>query len=100
MIKKIILYLNTIHHIKLSQLYFRLKRKLKLKCKLTNKIKLHKYNNINAVPSIYMLDFDYLFLKKFNVKDLLNDKITLLNESEKLNFNSVWNFSIWLFINF
>lgn len=92
MVNKISLYYNTIKYMKISQIYYRVKKILGLSCSLSYKPKLfHGYTN--SVANIRELDFDGVFLNRFNVNDLMQDNVAFLYSSEKFTWNKKWYFN-------
>lgn len=87
---KLSVYWNTVKHLKPEQIVCRITRKLKLNCSLGITA------NTEAVCTSFVLlpwlDFDSCFLNRFPVEELLQDRITLLHETEEFSWDSVWHF--------
>lgn len=90
---KISLYLDTVRYLKPSQIYYRIKKMLKMGCSLGA---YPKSIGLDFVPSTFdtveELDFDPVFLARFPVEKIMEDKVTLLHESEDFHWNEPWNF--------
>lgn len=91
MFKKLSLYLNSIRYLKKSQIYYTIRKRLGLKCKLGGKRKDYD-KNISVIKSIEYLDFDSTFLDRFDAGKIMNDVVTFLHESENFAWNKKWNF--------
>lgn len=92
MFHKLTLYTNTIKYMKPSQIYYRVKKMLGLKCTI-GCFPSERYKCITKVNVPKELDFDATFLNRFNVDELLDDKVTFLHSSQKFNWNSKWELS-------
>ena len=88
---KLTLYWNTVRYLKPSQVYYRLRKMLRMSCSLgllpqeTNK-------SISTIRTVPELDFDPVFLARFSVEDLIAGRVTLLHESEVFQWDSSWDF--------
>lgn len=97
---KVALYWNTIKYMKPSQVYYRIIKKLGLKCTIgctpnTN------YKDVISIKIPFEFDNDPVFLERFNADEFLNDKVTFLHSSKKFFWNEKWEFedqsALWNF---
>ena len=88
MLHKILLYWNTVRYMKPSQIYHRLRKMLHLTCTLgAVPEKRDECGIVHPIRAIPELDFDRDFLARFPADELMNDKITLLHETETFHWN-------------
>ncbi len=93
MFKQLFLYFNTIKYLKPSQIYYRIKKILKMNCSLgVYPQKLTEDLVPKPVETIEELDFDKVFLSRFPVDEIMSDNVTLLHETEIFHWNETWNF--------
>ena len=89
MLKKLLLYKNTVQKMKLSQINARVRKALGLK------------NTLGVMPErwngqLYLfcpaeeLDFDPVFLSRFDVNEFEKGNVTFLHESEAMDWNGEW----------
>lgn len=97
MIRKILLYANTIKYLKISQLCNRMFHRF-----LTVKREV-RCETVKASVSVFIpeLDLDEVYLGRFDCEALLKDELLLLNERHKVDFTN-WSVSgktthLWLF---
>ena len=94
---KIGLYVNTVKHLKPSQVFYRIWRKAGrntcLKPFYTSKPDVAKAN-IAAIPVLPELDFDPAFISRFDVDVILQDRIELLHHEEKVDWKESWHDSL------
>lgn len=90
MLNKLSLYYHTIKYLKLSQIYYRLKKKAGLYCTL-GYVPSGLSNDYLAINAPKELDFDTIFLKRFDADEFLNDRITFLNSTATFNWNGMWH---------
>ncbi len=88
-VKKISAYWHALRNMKSSQVYYRLRRMLKLRVSLGIQLAPVPVQ-MNAVLSVKELDFDPVFLSRFSVEELLTGKVTFLYEQEKFCWNGTW----------
>lgn len=99
------LYFRTLRYMKLSQVYYRIRKKLGFDCRINAVIKAEtgKIHSIKPVPE---LDFDPVFLSRFIVSDLMSDKISFLHSEAKINWKDgyeikdqslLWNYNLHYF---
>lgn len=86
---RLTLYINTIRYMKSSQIYYRIKKLIGLKCTI-GQVPCEKYNNIENIATPIELDFDAIFLHRFDVNEFLEDKVTFLHSSRKFDWNGEW----------
>lgn len=93
-ISKIHLYVNTLKHLKPSQVFYRVWRKVGGKtplkvCYIPNPDVTRA--DIGRVPTLRELDFDPVFLARFDADALLNDRIELLHHEEHIDWDTDWH---------
>ena len=97
---KFMLYLYTIKSMKLSQVYYRLRKIMKMNCTIGSSAIL-QYQTVNRIVTISELDFDPVFLARFNVEEIMGNKVTFLHSSRNFSWNEDWNFkdksALWNF---
>lgn len=88
------LYLSTIRHLKISQVKYRVLRRFGFPTPL----RLGYYakvdvadGDISRIPVLRGLDFDPVFLARFDSDALLRDEVELLRHMEKVDWSSSWN---------
>ena len=92
-LRKINLYLNTVKYLKPSQIYYRIRKTIKMNCSLGAYPKSIDWDCKTApLDTIAELDFDPVFLARFHVEETMAGKVTLLHESETFHWNEQWNF--------
>lgn len=97
---KISLYYHTVKNMKTSQVMNRLRIKMGKGCSL-GICPSDNYTNIQKVESPVRLDFDPVFLARFPVEDLMEDRISILHSGKDMNWKVSWNFedksALWNF---
>lgn len=105
MLKKLFLYGNTIIKMKPSQIYARIRKTLGMK----NTLGVHSaewHGQISFFQPAEELDFDPVFLSRFDAEEFRKGKVTFLHESEKVDWDgdwkvsgraSLWNFNLHYF---
>ena len=97
---RVSLYYHTVKNMKPSQVINRLRIKLGKGCPLGVAVSDNK-TNIQKVESSESLDFDPVFLERFPVVELMEDTITILHSSKKMDWRRTWNFedrsALWNF---
>ena len=92
MIDKLFLYGNTIRNMKPSQIVARMKKKLGLCCTLgVRSAPMPK--QIAAFQTVRELDFDPVFLGRFDADEILSGKVTFLHRSECIDWQGKWHFA-------
>lgn len=92
---KIKLYINTIKHLKPSQVYYRLSNRMKRK--LYNRklltFRIHKDIKVqhNTDYLLRELDFNREYLDGFDTADILTDRFTFINISNQVDLSNAWN---------
>lgn len=89
MLQKLALYYNTVKYMKLSQIYYRIRKMLHLECTLGCKAR-NGYDEVHPLVTVTELDFDSDFLKRFSVEELMQDRVTFLYCSEDFSWNEKW----------
>lgn len=89
MLGKIGLYANTIRYLKPEQVFWRVGKKMGMKCALKGA---HPTKEIGqrigiAIPE---LDYDPVFLNRFCVEELMKDRVTFLHEAEDVSWEGNW----------
>lgn len=104
MFKKARLYFNTIKYLKPKQVFYQLKKNIKI-----DKLRTPPYYSIkDCIPlklEIDELDLDDEYLKRFDTNKILNNQIVLLNEEYVLDIKTwnntkashLWNFNLHYF---
>lgn len=99
------LYFHSVLYLKPSQIYYRCKRKLKLKCGLGVTAK-DEYQETIPPAAFPELDFDHKFLQRFSADELLNNRVTFLHITEPFGWcepwerssqTPLWNFNLHYF---
>ena len=92
MIDKLFFYGNTIRNMKPSQIVARMKKKLGLCCTLgVRPAPMPKQDA--AFQIVCELDFDPVFLGRFDVDEILSGKVTFLHRSEYIDWQGKWHFA-------
>lgn len=89
MLGKIKLYVHTIRYMKPEQILWRIGRKLGITCALKGAPPA-KGNGRRIALSIPELDFDSVFLSRFSVDELMQDRVTFLHEENSIDWNGIW----------
>ena len=88
------LYIATVMHLKPSQVFSRVWRRLggrlPLRFSYTPKVDISKAN-IESIPVLPELDFDPVFLERFDVEAILNDCVALLHHEERVDWRESWH---------
>ena len=91
---KLYLYLSTVSHLKACQIFNRICRKLgwrtPLRCGHMVHTDISKANTY-SIPALPELDFDPVFLERFDVDAILNDRLKLLHHEERVNWGESWH---------
>lgn len=97
---KLGLYFHTLKHIKSSQVFNRIGKKLGRKCALKAAVP-NSYSDVYQLECPEDLDFDAAFLSRFSVSELMQNKVTFLHGSALFDWKSEWNVegktSLWNF---
>lgn len=90
MLGKIGLYANTIRYLKPEQVFWRVGKKMGIKCALkgAHPTKESRPRDGIAIPE---LDHDPVFLDRFCVEELMADRVTFLHEAEKFDWEGTWH---------
>lgn len=102
---RLLLYFHTMRYMKPSQIFCRMKKSLGYACSLGCSIQPLISKQVANVASIEELDFDSAFLARFNVNELMEDRVAFLHKSrlcnwEKWEYNeesALWNFNLHYF---
>lgn len=88
------LYLDTVKHLKPSQVFYRVWRKAGgktcLKAGYTPAPDVSRMD-IGRVPTLPELDFDPAFLARFDINAILDDRVELLHHEERVDWESCWH---------
>lgn len=90
MLGKVRLYVNTIRYMKPEQVFWRVGKKMGMKCALKGA---HPTKEIGprigtAIPE---LEHDPVFLNRFCVEELMKDRVTFLHEAESVDWEGIWH---------
>ena len=100
MFAKLELYADTIKSMKASQIYYRIRKMLKMNCSLGCSVS-SGVERAKPIATVSMLDFDSAFLERFPADEILTDKVTFLHTSEEFHWNQKWHFddksALWNF---
>ncbi|MBQ9082055.1 MAG: alginate lyase family protein [Clostridia bacterium] len=89
MLEKIGLYAWTIRYMKPEQVFWRVGKRLGLKCALkgSRPVRGTAPRQVVALPE---LDFDPVFLQRFDAEALMADRVTFLHETEAFAWDEPW----------
>ena len=90
MLRKIKLYFWTIKYLKPEQVFWRIGKKLGMKCALKGAHP-SKGNGRRIAILIPELDYDPAFLSRFCVDELMQDRICFLHEAENFWWDGIWH---------
>ena len=97
---RVSLYCHTVKNLKPSQVFNRLRIKMGNGCSLGVRPS-DNYANIQKVESPESLDFDPVFLARFPVEELMEDRISILHSSKDMDWKTTWKFedksALWNF---
>lgn len=90
-----ILYINTIKYLKLSQIYSRLSNRIKRELYKKKLIGMQASDRLKVQYEtnflISELDFNQDYLNRFELKDILKDQFTFINIKNKVDLSEAWN---------
>ena len=100
MLAKLGLYANTIKSMKASQLYYRIRKMMKMNCSVGCAVS-SDAGQAEPITTVPELDFDPVFVERFPADEILTDKITILHTSKEFHWNQKWHFddksALWNF---
>lgn len=100
MFAKLGLYANTVKSMKLTQVYYRIRKMLKLDCSIGCKIT-SDVSQVAPITTVDELDYDPTFLRRFPADELFNDTVTFLHSSKEFHWDEKWHFddkpTLWNF---
>jgi len=100
MLAKLGLYANTVKSMKPSQVYFRIRKMLKLDCSVGCKVT-SDVSKVAPIATVDELDYDPVFLERFPADGLINDTVTFLHSSKEFHWIDKWHFddksALWNF---
>lgn len=100
MLAKLGLYANTIKSMKASQIYYRVRKMLKMNCSIGCAV-LSDAGRAEPIATVSELDFDPVFIERFSADEILADKITILHTLKEFHWNQKWHFddesTLWNF---
>lgn len=100
MLAKLRLYADTIKSMKASQIYYRIRKMLKMNCSLGCAVS-STAGRAKPIATVSMLDFDSAFLERFHADEILTDQVTFLHVSKEFHWNTKWHFddetALWNF---
>lgn len=85
------LYYHTIKNMKPSQVFWRVRKMLGLRCSLGVQPSAIS-RELRPIAALQELDFDTIFLERFPVEEFMAGKVTFLHETEQFNWNGKWDF--------
>ncbi len=88
------LYFNTMRHLRLSQIALRIWRRVGGSTPLVRGYRVRpevSRASIASVPVLPLLDFDPVFLGRYDVDALLDDQVELLHHGEAVDWNASWH---------
>lgn len=85
------LYFNTLKYMKWSQVYYRIRKMAGLECGIGAAAHAD-VESVNLIKPVQELDFDPVFLSRFQVSELMSDHISFLHSEAVLDWNGEWNF--------
>ena len=90
MLGKLRVYAHTIRYMKPEQIFWRVGKKLGVQCSLKG---VHSSigNARRVAVSLPELDYDPVFLSRFCVDELMQDRICFLHEAENFKWDEVWH---------
>lgn len=99
---KLLLYWDTVRRMKLSQIWYRIRKRLGCGCTLgVQPAPMPKQSQLHPVATIQELDFDPLFLARFSVKDMMGGTVSFLHQMEHFHWHEKWDFpnrsALWNF---
>ena len=100
MLTKLELYANTVKSMKVSQIYYRIRKKFKIDCSIGCVVS-SDVGHINPIATVVELDFDPIFLGRFSADEIIANKITFLHNSKDFFWDQKWHFddqsTLWNF---
>lgn len=100
MLAKLGLYANTIKSMNPSQIYYRIRKMLKMDCSIGCAVT-SDAGQAEPIATVPELDFDPVFVRRFPADEILADKITILHTSKEFHWNQKWHFddksALWNF---
>lgn len=97
---KVALYWNTIKYMKPSQIYYRIVKKIGIRCTI-GCIPDTNYGDVSLIKTPIDFDKDSVFLERFDADEILNNKVTFLHSSKEFLWNEKWEFedqsALWNF---
>ncbi len=89
MLSKIRRYAWTIRYLKPEQIFWRIGKRFGIKCSVkgTSPSRSSAFQQRVVLP---VLDYDPVFLNRFSVEELLNDRVTFLHETEDFSWEARW----------
>ncbi len=91
--QKIATYFNTIRYLKPGQIYYRVKKMLKMNCSLGGYPEKKGFDFApQSLETVEEFDFDSAFLARFPLDEIMADKVILLHETETFCWDRPWNF--------
>lgn len=91
MINKILLYVNTVRYLKPSQIYYRIRKTQKKKCRV-GKASVDRRSPCVKVATIDELNYDPEFLARYPIEEFMEDQVCFLHEKEHFSWQTPWEF--------
>ena len=86
------LYFHTVRNMKPSQILWRIQKKLGMSCTIGCGTQITS-GHVYPIAVVPQLDFDPVFLARFSVQELLEDKVTFLHVTHTMDWNGSWQIS-------
>ena len=90
MLGKSVVYAHTIRYMKPGQVFWRSGKKMGIKCALKGAHPSKEPGQRIGI-AIPELDCDPVFLNRFCVKELMNDRVAFLHEAENFDWEGIWH---------
>lgn len=87
---KIRLYVETIKYLKPGQVFWRVAKRMGVKCALRGII-ISPRAGCRPILNVEELDHDPVFLARFSAEELMKDRVTFLHEEEMFCWNEPWH---------
>lgn len=92
---KIKLYLNTVKHLKISQIFYRPINRIKRRLYKKGIFKIQISSELNVKDDFKYLtpiiDFDPQYLERFDLENIFRDEFTFINIKSKIGLSHAWN---------
>ena len=100
MFSKLVLYVNTVKSMRVSQIYYRVCKVFQIGCSIGCKVT-SDVRKADSIVTVRELDYDPSFLKRFPANEFVNNKVTFLHSSKIFQWDEKWHFddesALWNF---